>query len=579
MMKAGPAPGVAETQTADPSNAKKKRRKRDPNAPKKPKLPRDLYVETKLAKIKRQNPSFSRKEAVAHAKQMYDDLTEEAREKYVLEAKELGERFAEELAEYVANNAQPANQDGERTGKKKKKRKRLARDPDRPKVPQSSYFLFQQAYIKRLRESCPGLTQQEYVAKAAAEWNQRNATSKQKYVDRAAALRAQYEIDMKEYNLTHPAELVDADEELGERSEKVRNVKKERDPEQPRQPLSSYLLFVAKRREELAGAENPLSPKELLRALGDEWNALSEKRKQKYKRRADALRAQYKIDMDEYRSTHPELAVTKHVKSEFDWPAPQASKTARAAFMADMMKVSLEEHSSEAECRTALAEQWKSFSKAEQKVWKDKAALAHEAHEKQACRQMGRLSDEALADKIVEMMRVKTGVRKLPFRLRLEWIGERPGQAAALEEAPEEEERTEPLAKKMRPAPKEIEAPDVPVPNVTWGEMKNSDGLLTFVEPASEDGRDVEAEACSRWCVTSSRDRLYAIDSKTSRKISKAYRAFLAADGTAPLYEVASSIGDLQLDFSIMTMSPPFPALKLSKEDLYRLEDGGFRKV
>jgi hypothetical protein len=265
------------------------------------------------------------------------------------------------------------------------------------------------------------------------------------------------------------------------------------------------------------------------------------------------------------------LAATKHVKSEFDWPAPQASKTARAAFMADMMKVSLEEHSSEAECRTALAEQWKSFSKAEQKVWKDKAALAQEAHEEQVFRQMGRLSDEALADEIVEMMRVKTGVRKLPFRLKVDWIGQRP----------DKEERTEPLAKKMRPAPKEIEAPDASVPNVTWGEMKNSDGLLTFVEPASEDGRDVEAEACSRWCVTSSRDRLYAMDAKTSRKIGKAYRAFLAADGTvsAPLCMVASSIGDLQLDFSIMTMSPPFPALKLSKEDLYRLEDGGFRKV
>jgi hypothetical protein len=81
---------VAETQTADASNAKKKRRKPDPNAPKKPKLPRDLYVESKLARIKRKNPLFSHKEAVAHTKQKYDDLTEEAREKYVLEAKELG---------------------------------------------------------------------------------------------------------------------------------------------------------------------------------------------------------------------------------------------------------------------------------------------------------------------------------------------------------------------------------------------------------------------------------------------------------------------------------------------------------
>jgi hypothetical protein len=144
---------------------------------------------------------------------------------------------------------------------------------------------------------------------------------------------------------------------------------------------------------------------------------------------------------------------------------------------------------------------------------------------------------------------------------------------------PDNEERTEPPAKKMRPAPKEIEAPDASVPNVTWGEMKNSDGLLTFVEPASEDGRDVEAEACARWCVTSSRDRLYAMDAHTNRKISKAYRAFLAADGTAPLCMVASSIGNLQVDFSSMTMSPPFPALKLSKEDLTCLEDGGFRKV
>ena len=120
-MKAGSPPRVGETQTADPSNAKKKRRKKDPKEPKKPKLARDLYVESKLARIKRKNPLFSHKEAVAHTKQKYDDLTEEAREKYVLEAKELGERFAEKLAEYVAKNPQPANQDGDGTGKKKKK--------------------------------------------------------------------------------------------------------------------------------------------------------------------------------------------------------------------------------------------------------------------------------------------------------------------------------------------------------------------------------------------------------------------------------------------------------------------------
>ena len=444
---------------------------------------------------------------------------------------------------------------------KKRKRERTVRDPTKPKLSKSSFFLFLDVALPRLRASHPGLTHQQYVVKAGEEWKQISAKKKQKYVDEAAVLRAQYDIDLKEYMLAHLAELVFTDEELGERPAK--------------QPVPSYLLFFADRREALAGTENPLSPKELLRALCDEWHALPDKQKQKYNRQADALRAQYTSDMDEYPSTHPKLAVTKHVKPEFDWPGPPARKTARAAFMAEMMKVSPEEHSSEAECRAALAEQWKSFSRAEQKVWKDKAALAHEAHKEQAFRQMGRLSDEALADKIVEMMQVETGLKELPFRVSVAWIG--PREVAA----PDEEERTELLAKKMRPAPKEIEAPDTSVPKRTWGEMKNSDGFLTFVQPASEDGRDVEAEACARWCVTSSRGRLYAIELGTSRKISKAHRAFLAADGTAiaSLCKVASSIGNLQLDFSNMTVSPPFPALKLSKEDLYRLEDGGFRKV
>jgi|SRR5271155_4398033 len=52
-------------------------------------------------------------------------------------------------------------------------------------------------------------------------------------------------------------------------------VKRKKDPNEPRRPPSSYLLFLAKAREDLAKAEPELKPAEALTKLAAMWKDLS----------------------------------------------------------------------------------------------------------------------------------------------------------------------------------------------------------------------------------------------------------------------------------------------------------------
>jgi hypothetical protein len=567
---------------------RKKRKKRDPTQPKKPLTAFFVYLSRRTERLKAKNPHLKHKEIIALAGRTFKELKPEARAVYEAAAKELAELYQKEFAEWKANQPEQPEQPEEAnpgedvasSDKRDGKRKRKKRDENKPKRPLTSFFVFLNAAMPRLKQAHPELKHAELISKAAQEWKEKSERRKQKYIDQAAALKAQYDKDIQAYNIAHPAEVVDADEDP-QPAKKARFAKPERDPTKPKQPPSSYLLFLAHRREKLAGEVPTLGPKELLKAVGQEWRELSDKKRESYKKKADELREQYNSDIAAYREAHPELVTQKsNVKSEFQWPQPLPTKTARAQFIADMMKLSSEDYASEAEHRAALAEQWKSFSKKDQKLWQDKYLLAREAHKLRARRQLARVSDPELANIVEQQLRAKTGLKELPFRLSVTWNGPRdvaePDMDEADEGEPDEGEADVAPAKMQRVPEVQTEEPDT---SITWSAMKKTAGLLSLVEEPSAE-QDPQARPSSRWCITSSHGRIYSFDHELSRKISKAYR-IATADGNAcePLCNVASSIGTLLCDFTNMTVSPPFPALTLSKEKVYLLENGGVRQA
>mmetsp|Transcript_32313 Transcript_32313/g.55900 ORF Transcript_32313/g.55900 Transcript_32313/m.55900 type:complete len:122 (+) Transcript_32313:39-404(+) len=70
--------------------------------------------------------------------------------------------------------------------------------------------------------------------------------------------------------------------------------------EKPKKPLSAYMLFTMDRRQALKAAKTEISSKELLKEMGREWKALDLSRKQVYEGKAEALKNQYKLDVEAF---------------------------------------------------------------------------------------------------------------------------------------------------------------------------------------------------------------------------------------------------------------------------------------
>eukprot|EP01064_Diplonema_japonicum_P026978 TRINITY_DN3864_c2_g1_i1.p1 TRINITY_DN3864_c2_g1~~TRINITY_DN3864_c2_g1_i1.p1 ORF type:complete len:222 (+),score=115.89 TRINITY_DN3864_c2_g1_i1:70-666(+) len=77
--------------------------------------------------------------------------------------------------------------------------------------------------------------------------------------------------------------------------------KGKKDPNAPKRPLSSYMLFCKDERENVK-AENPdIKATEILKELGKKWSEASDSDKEKYTEMANEAKEQYKIDLQEYK--------------------------------------------------------------------------------------------------------------------------------------------------------------------------------------------------------------------------------------------------------------------------------------
>jgi len=82
------------------------------------------------------------------------------------------------------------------------KRVKKPKDPNAPKRPQSSYFVFSNKRRKEMKETNPDKKLTEISKMIAAEWKVMDNTSKKPYEQEAKELKEKYETDMKKYKET-----------------------------------------------------------------------------------------------------------------------------------------------------------------------------------------------------------------------------------------------------------------------------------------------------------------------------------------------------------------------------------------
>ena len=75
-----------------------------------------------------------------------------------------------------------------------------------------------------------------------------------------------------------------------------------KDKDAPKRPISAYFFYNQERRETLKKEKPNLDNKDLIRAMSEEWNKLTDEEKKPYVKKAEADKKRYIEEMKVYES-------------------------------------------------------------------------------------------------------------------------------------------------------------------------------------------------------------------------------------------------------------------------------------
>ena len=81
-----------------------------------------------------------------------------------------------------------------------------------------------------------------------------------------------------------------------------RKVKKTRDPDEPKRPVSCFMLYQAEKKDEVKKELPSLGSKDIMKELGRRWAALEKEEKEMYLSRANQLFQVYQQDLASYKA-------------------------------------------------------------------------------------------------------------------------------------------------------------------------------------------------------------------------------------------------------------------------------------
>eukprot|EP00730_Choanoeca_flexa_P018873 TRINITY_DN9201_c0_g1_i2.p1 TRINITY_DN9201_c0_g1~~TRINITY_DN9201_c0_g1_i2.p1 ORF type:complete len:211 (+),score=81.21 TRINITY_DN9201_c0_g1_i2:47-679(+) len=190
------APAEAKKSTA------KRRKKKDPAKPKGAKSAYMFFSSAVRPELQQQNPEKSMTELAKVIGAKWSELTTEAKEPYAKMAAEDKIRYQKEMEDYV-----PAEEYQEKeTGATSKKKAKKVKDPNAPKRPMSAFFVFSGERREKVKEENPDFAAKDVARRLGEEWAALDEEGKKPYTDKAAELKATYEIAKKEYDEKKKAE-------------------------------------------------------------------------------------------------------------------------------------------------------------------------------------------------------------------------------------------------------------------------------------------------------------------------------------------------------------------------------------
>ncbi|CAD6251202.1 unnamed protein product [Miscanthus lutarioriparius] len=338
---------LEKDQDADDKGKKKKGKGKAGPERKKPCPAYVLWLKDQWTEVKEENPEADFKDVSstlgakwkalsAEEKQPYEERYRQEKEAYLqvvgqekreAEAMKLLEEqqmqwTAKELLDQYLKFRQEAEEGDCNKGKRKNSKK--DKDPSKPKQPMSAYFVYSQerrAALVAEKKNVPEIgkiTGEEWknmteaqkapyekvARKQKEEYQKQMEVYKQKKIEEAASLEKEKEEHnkiMKQEALQLLKKKEKADNIIKKTKEQRQKKKQENaDPNRPKRPASSFLLFSKQARKQLLEERPGINNSTLNALISVKWKELSGEERQAWNAKAAPAMAAYKKEMEEY---------------------------------------------------------------------------------------------------------------------------------------------------------------------------------------------------------------------------------------------------------------------------------------
>lgn len=213
--------------------------------------------------------------------------------------------------------------------------KKPPKDPNAPKKPLSSYFIFSNERRAVMAKQMPDKKLTELSKLISAEWKELDTATKESYAQRCAQAKKEYAIQFDAYKRTenyrvHERKLAAWKSESAEFKGQERSTnggssssgvslpRKPKDTNAPKRSKTSYFLFGDSVREATKLEHPKAKITEIARIIGAKWKELSDDEKRPFADEAKRLKALYNEEMARYKDSDEERAYQRKLD---EWKA------------------------------------------------------------------------------------------------------------------------------------------------------------------------------------------------------------------------------------------------------------------
>jgi hypothetical protein len=206
-----------------------------------------------------------------------------------------------------ASKSKKSSKSSKKDKKKKPKGKRARKPEGYPKGVKSAYIFYTNEIRPKVKEKNPEIKFGELSKMLGQMWKVTDEEERKKFVALNLEDKVRYEKEVAEYKNKHP----DKDSESGSSSsssssKKKKKPKKKRkvDPNAPKKPPNSYLIFCNDQRAKVKGELEAANDKtQLSKEMGKRWNALPDEEKKPYIEQATKLAQDHKLVVEAYKKS------------------------------------------------------------------------------------------------------------------------------------------------------------------------------------------------------------------------------------------------------------------------------------